>query len=152
LKKQEQFALSYNRYIQRLEHFAVFLRLLAFQRIVIVTGKLHKMKMLLAESSASLREKMKDKDFETRWMAIQVVGIKRYHLEPDLLDRLSDPDISVRQAARKALSRLGRGVDFGPSVKASLTERQSAERQWREWWAIQDGNPERKESLARLEP
>jgi hypothetical protein len=130
--------------MEALEQFDLFMRQIALQGTKIVVGKLKKMQVMSQQSISSLQEKMKIGDVETRWMGIQIIGIKRYHLESDLLDRLGDPDNSVRQAARKALSRLGRGVDFGPSIKASKLERDSAERQWRQWWSVQDINPKGK--------
>jgi hypothetical protein len=134
--------------LEALEQFDLFMRQIALQGTKIVVGKLKKMQVISQQSITSLQEKMKIGDVEMRWMAIQVVGTKRYHLESDLLNRLGDANNSVRQAARKALSRLGRGVDFGPSIKASKLERDSAERQWRQWWAVQDNNPRKKLEMA----
>jgi hypothetical protein len=134
--------------LRDMEQYELFLRTLAFQRIIIVTGKLQKMKDLAKLTPDELKEKMLHGDLETRWMAIQVIGIKRYPLEGELINNLSDKNLDIRQAARQALRRIGRGVDFGPAIKASETERAKAEDEWREWWAVQDSNPNRKLSEA----
>jgi hypothetical protein len=86
---------------------------------------------------------MRSSNDELRWMAIQVVGIKRYPLERDLIDQLSDSKHAVRQAARAALVRISRGNDFGPRLKAGKSERKQAVQEWERWWSLQDNNPRR---------
>jgi hypothetical protein len=139
--RKSQFALLIRQ--KKVEDVELTIRQLAFRRIVIVAGKLKHLKDLALENPHDLRMKLKDKDVETRWMAIQVVGIKRYPYQSDLIDRLSDPDNSVRQAARQALIRISRGNDFGPAIKANKAERQRAVSRWKQWWALQDSHPRR---------
>jgi hypothetical protein len=137
---------------EAMSEYDLFVRHLTLAGVRIATGKLKKMQDLAQESSESLKEKMNDKDAETRWMAVQIVALKRHPLEGELIDRLSDKDSSVRQAAHLALVRLSRGNDFGPTPRAGKAERDRAERRWRDWWALQDSNPDRKTSLARTKP
>ncbi len=129
--------------LERAEQLELFLRHIHLQGTIIVVGKLKRLRDLAREPSQVLRRKMKDIDAETRWMAIQIVGSKRYPLEKDLITRLSDRDNSVRQAARLALIRVSRGNDFGPAIHAGPRERETAIARWRQWWALQDSNPER---------
>lgn len=138
--------------LEAMDQFDLFLRQLAFQGTTIRTGKLKKLQDLSSESPESLRKKIRTGDVETRWMALQVVAAKRYHLEDDLIERLMDPDASVRRAARQALVRVSRGVDFGPPAKASKAGRDKAVRRWRLWWSQQDCNMDRKFSLATGNP
>jgi hypothetical protein len=83
--------------LERTEQLELFLRQIHLQGTIIVAGKLKRLKELGRESPEVLRSKLADSDAETRWMAIQVVGIKRYPLESDLINRLSDRDNAVRR-------------------------------------------------------
>jgi hypothetical protein len=130
--------------LEALEQFDLFLRQIQLQGIIIVTGKLQKMKDLAGQSKEMLARKMSDADDETRWMAIQIVSAKRYHLEGALLKRLGDAKSAVRQAARQALIRLSRGNDFGPTTEATSKERARAVDKWKRWWSLQDSNPRRR--------
>ncbi len=85
-----------------------------------------------------------------RWLAIQVIGKKRYHRETDLIDMLADAHPLVRQAANQALVRLSRGNDFGPpSPLAGEQQWQNARRIWRDWLNLQD--PPAQGQVARAE-
>jgi hypothetical protein len=127
--------------LEKTEQLELFLRHIHLQGTIIVGGKLKRLRDMARETPDVLRRKMKDINAETRWMAIQVVGIKLYPLEKDLITRLKDRDNSVRQAARLALIRISRGNDFGPAVKAGASEREKAIARWRQWWSLQDSNP-----------
>jgi len=139
--RQSQYALLIRQ--KKVEDVELTIRQLAFRRIIIVAGKLKRLKDLALEDPHDLRMKLNDKDVETRWMAIQVVGIKRYPYQSDLIDRLSDSDNSVRQAARQALIYISRGNDFGPPVRATEADRQRAISRWKQWWSLQDSHPRR---------
>jgi hypothetical protein len=136
--------------LARAAQVELFLRQLQLQGTIIVAGKLKRLKDLSRESPESLKKKMKASDAETRWMTIQVVGLKRLPFQKELIDRLSDRDKSVRQAARLALIRLSRGNDFGPAVKASKSEQEQAISKWKNWWSLQDSNP-RQQSFSLVE-
>jgi hypothetical protein len=96
---------------------------------------------------ATLNEKMRDGNATTRWLAIQSVLMRRLHCEEELLNRLKDPMLYNRSAARDALVRLTRGADFGPSLPASATPVMMARAQeeaiagWRQWLKYQDETP-----------
>jgi hypothetical protein len=96
---------------------------------------------------ATLNEKMRDGNATTRWLAIQSVLMRRLHCEEELLNRLKDPMLYNRSAARDALVRLTRGADFGPSLPAVATPVMTARAQeeaiagWRQWLKYQDETP-----------
>ena len=128
---------------RQLARVDLILRQLHLQGTIIVAGKLKKLRDISRVSPEEVRKKLTHPETETRWMAIQVVGSKRYPMVTDLIARLSDRDNAVRQAARQALIRLSRGNDFGPALKASKAEREKAVGRWKEWWALQDSHPRR---------
>jgi hypothetical protein len=86
----------------------------------------------------NLRDLLRDNDPTIRSLTAQVVNGKRLHFEGDLIELLGDESAEVRESARLALVRLGRGVDFGPAPKAKADERTRAADRWREWLALQD--------------
>ena len=96
---------------------------------------------------ATLNEKMRDGNATTRWLAIQSVLMRRLHCEEELLNRLKDPMLYNRSAARDALVRVTRGADFGPSLPAGATPVMTARAQeeaiagWRQWLKYQDETP-----------
>jgi len=93
---------------------------------------------LWQESTEVLQQRLHDDNATIRWIATQVVGTKRIRLESDLIERLSDANLEVREAARQALVRIGRGTDFGPALQATPTQRAQAVEKWRSWLALQD--------------
>src|SRR5262249_48146952 len=127
--------------LESMEQFELFLRQIRLQGTIIVAGKLKKLQDLIRERPEVVHKKLIDRNAETRWMAIQVVAIKRYPFQSALINRLNDSDNSVRQAARQALIRVSRGNDFGPKIKAGTSERQLAISKWKHWWSLQDSNP-----------
>jgi hypothetical protein len=127
--------------LERMEQFELFLRQIHLQGVIIVTGKLKRLGDMARQKPETVHKKLIDNDAETRWMAVQVVGMKRYPFQSSLIDRLDDSDNSVRQAARQALIRVSRSNDFGPKTKASKSEREKAASQWKQWWSLQDSNP-----------
>jgi hypothetical protein len=92
------------------------------------------------QDAATLREKLKDRSPEVRAATAQTAGSKGLPFEDDLIPLLSDKEEDVRQAARKALSRLSHGADFGPKRNASEAEQAAAARRWRDWLAGQGGH------------
>jgi hypothetical protein len=136
--------------LRQIEQYQLFLRLLQLRGTILVTGKLKRLKDLFQASPAALKDKMKDSDLETRWMAIQVVGTKRLPFQNELIERLNDRSYAVRQATRKALIRISRGNDFGPGPKATKAENVKAISKWKTWWSLQDSNT-RQQSLRLVE-
>lgn len=92
---------------------------------------------LSRQSTAYLKEKLKDDRSEVRSAAARVIGNKRLPCGKELIDVLEDTDADVLQAARQALVRLSRGADFGPERGANEADRAAALRKWRDWWAAQ---------------
>src|SRR5262249_14359285 len=84
-----------------------------------------------------LKASLKDKEQNTRLVAVEIIGERRMHVEEELIGLLTDRDPEVRQAARLALQKIGRGTDFGPTPAAERGERLLAGRTWRRWLAIQ---------------
>jgi hypothetical protein len=93
---------------------------------------------LLTEKPEALRQQLKDDDPLVRLLAVIAVGRRHLHLEEDLVERLKDPQPTVRDAARQALVRVGRGTDFGPVPNATTRQRDAAIQRWREWLAQQE--------------
>jgi hypothetical protein len=90
-------------------------------------------------STKALKKKLQDDRATVRCAAIGEASKRKLHWEADLIERLTDEDTSVRQAARQALVKLAKGPDFGPKADATESERKEAVRQWQAWLAKQDG-------------
>jgi ribosomal protein L11 methylase PrmA len=101
-----------------------------------------KLREMLGEDEAVIARKLRDEQPLTRWVAAQLAGRQRLHLEKELIELLTDPAPPVRQAARAALVRLSRGNDFGPLPTATATQTAQSVRAWRQWHSLQD-SPER---------
>jgi hypothetical protein len=89
-------------------------------------------------SDAEIRKKLKDERAEVRAAAAKVAGNKMLRYGAELIELIKDGDSVVHQAARQALVKLGRGVDFGPQADANEADRAAAFAQWRAWWVKQD--------------
>jgi hypothetical protein len=87
----------------------------------------------------TLKARLRDELSEVRAAAARVAGDRGYHFEAELIDLLNDDNGAVRQAARQALARLHRGIDFGPGPDADDAGRAAAVRQWQAWWARHNG-------------
>jgi hypothetical protein len=92
----------------------------------------------LRQKPEDLRPHLTDRNPTIRFLTIQVIARRRLPLERALIERLVDRDPAVIQAARAALVRLGRGVDFGPAAIATRTQRHKAVERWTEWLALQE--------------
>jgi HEAT repeat protein len=92
---------------------------------------------MLEKTAADLVEDLRSEDPLTRFLAVQAAGKRRLHMEQTLIGMLADPVPEVRQAARYALGRLGRGTDFGPHPAAGATQVALAQDAWREWLLMQ---------------
>jgi HEAT repeat protein len=74
-----------------------------------------------------LLEKLTDPDPTVRWVAVQIISRKRIPAEKELIKLLGDPKAEVREAAHHALVRLGRTIDFGLQPRL-----------WTAWLGIQE--------------
>jgi hypothetical protein len=102
-----------------------------------------------------LRDALTSKSSAERLSAAYVAGERQLFWTSDLIDRLTDSNTLVRQAARRSLvilsyftllkkespdaaadqsPRPGAIVDFGPKTDADETAREEAVKQWKEWW------------------
>ena len=82
----------------------------------------------------TLRGYLDDDEPEIRRAAALATAAKKNlsHV-PDLIRRLSDPELIVRRAARHALEKLT-GKDFGPDDEATVSQRKDAIAAWLKWW------------------
>jgi len=94
-------------------------------------------KHLSRQTVANIKEKLKDERSEVRTAAARVAGEKKMRLGSELIELLSDKEADVQQAARKALTALAKGTDYGPERDAKDAERSEAIGKWRAWWAKQ---------------
>jgi HEAT repeat protein len=84
-----------------------------------------------------LRDRLHDKSPLVRSLAVQVVGTRKMPMMEEMIERLEDPSLAVRQGARAALIRLTRGTDFGPSLDAGKAGAARAVEKWTGWLALQ---------------
>jgi hypothetical protein len=87
--------------------------------------------------AAVVQQKLKDADAEVRQAAARVVAEKQPRLGGDVIDLLADPLPDVREAARRALTKLSKGEDFGPGENADTAAVEAAQQKWRAWWMTQ---------------
>lgn len=92
---------------------------------------------LARQDEAFLKKQLVDDQKQVRLAAVKAVSKKNLRLGSELIERLKDDDIDVRQAAKAALVKLAKGKDFGPSPDAPKGERDEAFEQWRAWWTKQ---------------
>jgi hypothetical protein len=122
------------------EEFAQFQR----ERAALAREQIQALRDLSREQPEVLRQQLRDPEPALRLLAIAAVALGRHHLESDLIDRLNDQDASVRQAARRTLTRLARGTDFGPTPGASQRSIDRSVAKWRQWLALQQStSPEK---------
>jgi HEAT repeat protein len=123
------------------------------QQQMLQTAKLERQMLELAkEGPEALKTALKSNNPQMRLIAVLTVGKHGPALPNELIDRLTDDDASVRQAARRGLISLstmrkgqpnkGRGVDFGPAATANRTAQQTAARRWHTWFERQQKSEE----------
>jgi HEAT repeat protein len=84
-----------------------------------------------------LKTHVSNKDPLVRLLVISTISRRRVHLEKELIERLDDSVSIVREAAHRALIRLGRGTDFGPTRGASHKGIARSIEKWNHWHALQ---------------
>jgi len=94
-------------------------------------------KNLQRQTGDVLKGLLKHDKRDVRIAAAQAIGSRKLRYGAELIGLLQDADDDARQAARRALVQISSGVDHGPSMDASFTEREAAITRWREWWAKQ---------------
>jgi hypothetical protein len=87
-----------------------------------------------------LKLALKDPDAEIRKATIRVIVSKVPSLGGELIDRLTDLQTDVREAAHEALVKLNKGVDLGPKAEVNGTDLEQAQQRWRTWWEKQSRN------------
>jgi hypothetical protein len=95
------------------------------------------LRQLVKEDDVVVVNKLIDPEPMQRWIAVLVSDRKRLQVQDKLIDLLDDPHPAVREAAHKALVRLGRSTDFGPPAKAKAKDIAAAQKSWREWHQLQ---------------
>ena len=128
---------------------------------------LDRIKELMTVSEDELRAALTDEQAGERFAAAYAVGERELVWHKDLIERLNDQRLAVRQAARRSLMILSylalygkdkepepaptppttekpvkpmvkRPVDFGPVPAADKGARATAMRKWTAWWAERD--------------
>lgn len=130
-------------------------QLLQQQQQMLQMAKLDRqMRELAKEGPEAIKTALKDPNAEMRLIAVLTVAKYGPPLTDDLIERLTDDNASVRQAARGGLVSLStqrdgkpgkrRSVDFGPATNANRSLQESAARKWRTWF---ERRQKRKEDL-----
>ena len=121
------------------------------QQQLLQTARLNRqMRELADKGPEALKAALKDPNAELRLIAALAIGKYGPALTDDLIERLTDENASVRQAARRSLVRLstgladgkgkpsvGRAVDFGPAPEAKPAAQKTAANKWRTWFERQ---------------
>jgi hypothetical protein len=109
---------------------------------------------LAKQGPEAIKSALKDPKPEMRFIAALAAAKNGPGLEKELVERLTDDNASVRQAARRGLVTLStvrdgkpnrrRSVDFGPTPTANRTAQKTAARKWSDWL---DRQQKRKDEL-----
>jgi hypothetical protein len=102
---------------------------------------------LIAKGPEAIKVALRDSNPQMRQIAALAAGKHGSALANDLIERLTDDNASVRQAARRSLVNLGvalrdgedkltsgRRIDFGPAPDANQAAQKVAARKWSEWF------------------
>ena len=138
-------------------------QLLLQQQQLLQTARLDKqMRDLAKEGPEAIKAALKGPNADMRLIAALTVGKYGPALTDDLIERLTDDNALVRQAARRGLVSLstkrdgkpsgGRGVDFGPAVDAKSAMQKSAARKWSTWFARQQKRKDDLKAIAAKPP
>jgi len=115
------------------------------QRQQLQTAKLdQQMRELAKEGPDAIKTALKSPNPQVRLTAVLTIDKHGPALTDELIERLTDDNTSVNQAARRALMKLStvrkgkpnkaRSVDFGPVANAKRSAQQTAARKWRTWF------------------
>jgi len=85
------------------------------------------------QSNEALLKTLGSGDANERWAAVVVVRTRRLPYYGELISLLRDRDLSVRREARRALTQLADGRDFGPDDNAAPAAVDQAVAQWQRW-------------------
>lgn len=115
---------------------------LVHRRTAIEQGKLEALRardrlvrQVMAQKPDQVRQALQHQEKDMRWAAARAAGARGLPFGEELLVLLRDSDSEVREAARQALVRLSRGLNYGPASTATEAEQEEAIQQWRTWWA-----------------
>jgi hypothetical protein len=105
------------------------------------------MRELAKDGPEAIKTALKSRNPEERLIAVLTIGKHGPALTDELIERLTDDNTSVSQAARRVLVSLStvrngkknqvRSVDFGPMVNAKRSAQEMAARKWRDWFERQ---------------
>jgi hypothetical protein len=105
------------------------------------------MRELAKEGPEAIKTALKSRNPEERLLAVLTIGKHGPALTDELIERLTDDNTSVSQAARRVLVSLStmrngkknqaRSVDFGPVANAKHSAQEKAARKWRDWFERQ---------------
>jgi hypothetical protein len=109
------------------------------------TAKLdQQMRDLSKEGPDAIKSALKSPNAQVRLTAVLTIDRHGPAMTDELIERLTDDNASVSQAARKALMKLStvrngkpnkaRSVDFGPLVNAKRSAQETSARKWRAWF------------------
>ena len=109
------------------------------------TAKLdQQMRELAKEGPDAIKSALQSLNPQVRLTAVLTIDKYGPALKDELVERLTDDNTSVGQAARRALVKLSsvrngkpnkaRSVDFGPVANAKRTAQETAARKWRAWF------------------
>lgn len=91
-------------------------------------------KRLALLPAEELKQKLEDTSSEMQMSAIRVVSARFPGLMGDVIERLTDEDLEVRELAHTVLVRHNRGDNLGPGLMPTEEDWRKARDDWREWW------------------
>jgi hypothetical protein len=116
------------------------------------------MRELAKEGPEAIKAALQSPNPEMRLIAVLTINKHGPDLTDDLIERLTDENASVRQAARRGLVNLStvrdgkrnqkRSVDFGPAANANRSVQETAVRKWRAWFERQQQREAGSKSIA----
>lgn len=125
------------------------------QQLEQMTRISRQMSDLAKEGPQAINTALKSPNPEARLIAVLTINKHGPALMDELIERLTDDNARVRQAARRGLVKLStvrdgkrnqaRGVDFGPAANANRKAQEAAARKWQTWF---DGKSTPHDSVA----
>jgi hypothetical protein len=116
------------------------------------------MRDLAKEGPDAIKTALKSPNPETRLIAVLTINKYGPALTDELIERLTDENAPVRQAARRGLVKLStvrngklnqaRSVDFGPVANANRSALETSVRKWRDWFDRQQKREAGSKSIA----